>query len=104
MYGISRVGAFWGGHRIHEDAPLIVVTVEVLLSVVRQRLFNLRTEKGHLLGFVDLVVLDKFQTLGDEAIGPMWEELLLLVGHQVCPSFSLQCCWYGFHLDSCSLI
>jgi len=82
MYGISRVGAFWGGHRIHEDAPLIVVTVEALLSVVRQRLFNLGTEKGHLLGFVDLVVLDKFQTLGDEAIGPMWEELLLLVGHQ----------------------
>ncbi len=69
------------------DAPLIVVTVEALLSVVRQKLFNPGTEKGHLLGFVDLVVLDKFQTLGDEAIGPMWEELLLLVGHQVCPPF-----------------
>lgn len=67
--GSDRVGLLTGDHSINADAPVVVMTTEVLRNMVY----------GHSDALVDLgwVVLDEVHFLSDAYRGPVWEEVII---------------------------
>lgn len=79
MYGPDRVGLLTGDHSINGDAPLVVMTTEVL----RNMLYG---GSPALVG-LDCVILDEVHYLEDRYRGPVWEEVIL----NLPPAVSLVC-------------
>lgn len=67
--GAEHVGLLTGDQTVNRDAPILVVTTEVLRNMLFQR-----DEMLESLGFV---VLDEVHYLADEFRGPVWEEIIL---------------------------
>lgn len=67
--GDDRVGLLTGDHSINADAPIVVMTTEVLRNMVYAR-------SGALDG-LSWVVLDEVHFLQDAYRGPVWEEVLV---------------------------
>jgi ATP-dependent RNA helicase HelY len=67
--GDERVGLLTGDHAINADAPVVVMTTEVLRNMVYARSSSLDD-----LGWV---VLDEVHFLQDAYRGPVWEEVLV---------------------------
>jgi ATP-dependent RNA helicase HelY len=67
--GDDRVGLLTGDHAINADAPVVVMTTEVLRNMVYARSSSLDD-----LGWV---VLDEVHFLQDAYRGPVWEEVLV---------------------------
>ncbi|SMX65985.1 DEAD/DEAH box helicase [Brevibacterium antiquum] len=69
VHGVENVGLLTGDTSIRRDAPIIVMTTEVL----RNMLYN------DLSGLADLgfVVLDEVHYLADRFRGPVWEEVII---------------------------
>src|SRR5262249_49305564 len=68
-YGASRVGLLTGDNSVNGDAPLVVMTTEVLRNMIyaaSPALDGLRT-----------VVLDEVHYLQDRYRGPVWEEVIV---------------------------
>jgi ATP-dependent RNA helicase HelY len=69
MYGENRVGLLTGDTSINSEAPLVVMTTEVLRNMIYSNSHTLRD-----LGFV---VMDEVHYLADKFRGAVWEEILI---------------------------
>ncbi|HEY4331006.1 MAG TPA: DEAD/DEAH box helicase, partial [Ilumatobacteraceae bacterium] len=68
-YGPDRVGLLTGDNAINGDAPVVVMTTEVLRNMIYAR--------SHALDDLALVVLDEVHFLQDTYRGPVWEEVII---------------------------
>lgn len=68
-YGSEEVGLLTGDVNIRGDAPIVVMTTEVLRNMVY--------EESPALHDLAFVVLDEVHFLGDRWRGPVWEEIIL---------------------------
>lgn len=67
-YGPERVGLLTGDNTINGDAPVVVMTTEVLRNMIYA---------GTDLGQVSVVVLDEVHYLQDRFRGAVWEEVII---------------------------
>ena len=68
-YGVESVGLLTGDNVINGDAPIVVMTTEVLRNMIYGRSRD--------LGDLGLVVLDEVHFLQDTYRGPVWEEVII---------------------------
>ena len=68
-YGADSVGLLTGDNTINGDAPVVVMTTEVLRNMIYAR------SSG--LDLLDVVVLDEVHFLQDTYRGPVWEEVII---------------------------
>ncbi|MDQ4004856.1 MAG: DEAD/DEAH box helicase, partial [Actinomycetota bacterium] len=68
-YGASRVGLLTGDNSINGEAPVVVMTTEVLR--------NMLYERSSTLEGLDVVVMDEVHYLQDPYRGAVWEEVLI---------------------------
>ena len=69
VYGTENVGLLTGDNSINPDAPVVIMTTEVLRNMIYERssaLYGLR-----------FVVLDECHYLMDPFRGPVWEEIII---------------------------
>ncbi len=69
VYGQKRVGLLTGDNSINGDAPVVVMTTEVLRNMIYQ--------ETPALADVESVVLDEVHYLQDQVRGPVWEEIII---------------------------
>ncbi|RZV47864.1 MAG: DEAD/DEAH box helicase [Acidimicrobiia bacterium] len=69
QYGTDQVGLLTGDNSINHDAPVIVMTTEVLRNMIY-------TDREDLSG-VGVVILDEVHYLQDPSRGPVWEEIII---------------------------
>ena len=67
-YGRERVGLLTGDNVINGDAPVVVMTTEVLRNMLYA---------GRTLDRLEAVVLDEVHYLQDSYRGPVWEEVII---------------------------
>ncbi len=80
-YGVDEVGLLTGDNSINGDAPVVVMTTEVLRNMIYAR--------SAALDLLDVVVLDEVHFLQDAYRGPVWEEVIIHLPvsvHLVCLS------------------
>ncbi|MDP9021296.1 MAG: DEAD/DEAH box helicase [Actinomycetota bacterium] len=70
-HGDDQVGLLTGDRSIHGDAPVVVMTTEVLRNMIYEGSVSLRTLR--------YVVLDEVHYLSDRARGAVWEEVITQV-------------------------
>ena len=68
VHGDERVGLLTGDNSINGDAPVVVMTTEVLRNMIYG---------GRDLGDLAVVVLDEVHFLQDTYRGPVWEEVII---------------------------
>ncbi len=68
-HGSRRVGLLTGDNSINPDAPVVVMTTEVLRNMIYAR--------SSALADLDVVVLDEVHYLQDSYRGPVWEEVII---------------------------
>ncbi|MGH2711480.1 MAG: DEAD/DEAH box helicase [Actinomycetota bacterium] len=68
-YGASKVGLLTGDNSINGEAPVVVMTTEVLR--------NMLYERSSTLDGLDVVVMDEVHYLQDPYRGAVWEEILI---------------------------
>jgi len=69
LYGENRVGLLTGDTSINSEAPLVVMTTEVLRNMIYS--------KSHTLKDLGFVVMDEVHYLADKFRGAVWEEILI---------------------------
>ncbi len=69
VYGPERVGLLTGDNSINGEAPVVVMTTEVLRNMIYLR--------SPALASVEIVVLDEVHYLQDPVRGPVWEEIII---------------------------
>ena len=69
VHGASRVGLLTGDNVINGDAPIIVMTTEVLRNMIY--------ESSHALDDLGVVILDEVHYLADRHRGSVWEEVII---------------------------
>jgi ATP-dependent RNA helicase HelY len=74
-YGEDQVGLLTGDTNVNADAPIVVMTTEVLRNMIY--------EGSDLLGALEFVVLDEVHYLADRFRGPVWEEVIIGLPDQV---------------------
>ncbi len=73
-HGSDRVGLLTGDNTINPDAPIVVMTTEVLRNMLYA---------GADLDELTVVVLDEVHYLQDSYRGPVWEEVIIHLPHHV---------------------
>ena len=68
-YGEDEVGLLTGDVNLRGDAPIVVMTTEVLRNMIYA--------ESHALDDLAFVVLDEVHYLGDRWRGAVWEEIIL---------------------------
>ena len=68
-YGKSEVGLLTGDNSINPNAPIVVMTTEVLRNMIYAR--------SEALEMLSVVVLDEVHFLQDAYRGPVWEEVII---------------------------
>ncbi|HET9730088.1 MAG TPA: DEAD/DEAH box helicase, partial [Acidimicrobiia bacterium] len=68
-HGAARVGLLTGDNSINGDAPIVVMTTEVLRNMIYAR--------SPALGGLQYVVLDEVHYLQDPSRGAVWEEVII---------------------------
>jgi superfamily II RNA helicase len=68
-YGEDQVGLLTGDQTVNGEAPIVVMTTEVLRNMIYAR--------SATLGGLAFVVLDEVHYLADRFRGPVWEEVIL---------------------------
>ena len=68
VHGDDAVGLLTGDNAINPDAPIVVMTTEVLRNMIYA---------GRDLAMLDVVVLDEVHFLQDAYRGPVWEEVMI---------------------------
>ncbi len=79
LYGWERVGLVTGDNAINPDAPVVVMTTEVLRNMIYG--------SSDRLDGLGVVVLDEVHYLQDTYRGPVWEEVII----QLEPTVQLVC-------------
>jgi ATP-dependent RNA helicase HelY len=74
-YGSAKVGLLTGDNSINSEAPIVVMTTEVLR--------NMLYEQSSTLGGLVSVVMDEVHYLQDPYRGAVWEEVLIHLGLDV---------------------
>ncbi|MDR0990906.1 MAG: DEAD/DEAH box helicase [Propionibacteriaceae bacterium] len=69
VWGADQVGLLTGDQTVHGEAPIVVMTTEVLR--------NMNYARSATLEGLDYVVLDEVHYLADRFRGPVWEEVIL---------------------------
>jgi ATP-dependent RNA helicase HelY len=69
IHGDDDVGLLTGDNAINGDAPIVVMTTEVLRNMIYAR--------SRAIHDLDLVVLDEVHFLQDTYRGPVWEEVII---------------------------
>ena len=69
FYGASQVGLLTGDNSINPNAPIVVMTTEVLRNMIYAR--------SQALESLGVVVLDEVHFLQDAYRGPVWEEVII---------------------------
>jgi ATP-dependent RNA helicase HelY len=67
-HGVDNVGLLTGDNAINGDAPIVVMTTEVLRNMIYS---------GRPLDDLEFVVLDEVHYLQDAYRGPVWEEVII---------------------------
>ncbi len=75
VYGSERVGLLTGDNSINGDAPVVVMTTEVLRNMIYA--------ESEALHDLDIVVLDEVHYLQDPFRGAVWEEVIIHAPLQV---------------------
>ncbi len=75
VHGEDTVGLLTGDNSINGDAPVVVMTTEVLRNMIYGR--------SRTLDDLGLVVLDEVHFLQDTFRGPVWEEVMIHLPHHV---------------------
>jgi ATP-dependent RNA helicase HelY len=75
FYGADRVGLLTGDNAINGDAPVVVMTTEVLRNMIYGR--------SHALDELAVVILDEVHFIQDTYRGPVWEEVIVHLRHAV---------------------
>ena len=75
LHGEDKVGLLTGDNSINGDAPIVVMTTEVLRNMIYGR--------SRTLDDLGLVVLDEVHFLQDAFRGPVWEEVMIHLPHHV---------------------
>ncbi len=71
IYGDGKVGLLTGDNTIHPEAPLIIMTTEILRNMIY--------EQSETLTDLRYVVLDECHYLTDPFRGAVWEEIIILL-------------------------
>ena len=79
LYGPHNVGLVTGDNAVNSDAPIVVMTTEVLRNMIYA--------SSHRLDDLGVVVLDEVHYLQDAYRGPVWEEVII----QLDPVVQLVC-------------
>ena len=79
LYGAHNVGLVTGDNAFNADAPIVVMTTEVLRNMIYASSSRLDT--------LGVVVLDEVHYLQDAYRGPVWEEVII----QLDPEVQLVC-------------
>ena len=74
-YGADRVGLLTGDNAVNSEAPIVVMTTEVLRNMLYAESATL-----HDLGYV---VMDEVHYLADRFRGAVWEEVIILLPERV---------------------
>jgi ATP-dependent RNA helicase HelY len=74
-YSQQEVGLLTGDNSINNEAPLVVMTTEVLRNMIY--------EGSELLDSLGVVVLDEVHYMQDPYRGGVWEEIVILLSHGV---------------------
>jgi len=74
-YGRNRIGLLTGDMSVNADAPVVVMTTEVLR--------NMLYADSHALQGLSHVVMDEVHFLADRMRGPVWEEVILHLPDEV---------------------
>ncbi|OBK72164.1 RNA helicase [Mycobacterium sp. 1274761.0] len=74
-YGPERIGLLTGDQSINGDAPVVVMTTEVLR--------NMLYANSHTLHGLSYVVMDEVHFLADRMRGAVWEEVILHLAEEV---------------------
>jgi ATP-dependent RNA helicase HelY len=74
-YGRDRIGLLTGDMSVNADAPVVVMTTEVLR--------NMLYADSHALQGLSYVVMDEVHFLADRMRGPVWEEVILHLPDEV---------------------
>ncbi|MDY6794093.1 MAG: DEAD/DEAH box helicase [Actinomycetota bacterium] len=69
IYGTDKVGLLTGDNSINPDAPVVIMTTEVLRNMIYERSFSLYGLR--------FVVLDECHYLMDPFRGAVWEEIII---------------------------
>ena len=69
LYGVEKVGLLTGDNSINGDAPVVVMTTEVLRNMIYAA--------SPTLDGLRYVVLDEVHYLQDQYRGPVWEEVII---------------------------
>ena len=80
-HGSERVGLLTGDNAINGDAPVVVMTTEVLRNMIYAG--------SPALGGLRYVVLDEVHFLQDAYRGPVWEEVMIHLPPDVAPRVPL---------------
>ena len=75
IHGADAVGLLTGDNAINGDAPVVVMTTEVLRNMIYGRSGALRD--------LGVVILDEVHFLQDTYRGPVWEEVIVHLPHRV---------------------
>jgi len=75
VHGVAAVGLVTGDNVVNPDAPLVVMTTEVLRNMVYSG--------SRSLDDLDLVVLDEVHFIQDAYRGPVWEEVIVHLPRRV---------------------
>jgi len=75
VYGAERLGLLTGDNAVNGEAPVVVMTTEVLRNMIYAASPSLRELR--------YVVLDEVHYLGNEYRGPVWEEVIIHAPHEV---------------------
>lgn len=68
-YGTAGVGLLTGDNSINGDAPIVVMTTEVLRNMIHAR--------SDALAGLRIIILDEVHYLGDRTRGAVWEEVII---------------------------
>ncbi len=74
-YGAANVGLLTGDNSINGEAPVVVMTTEVLR--------NMLYAGSHTLTGLQFVVMDEVHYLADRERGPVWEEVIITLPESV---------------------
>lgn len=69
LYGRDKVGLLTGDNAVNGDAPIVVMTTEVLRNMIYAR--------SRALDDLGVVVLDEVHFIQDSFRGPVWEEVII---------------------------
>ena len=75
IHGEANVGLLTGDTSINQDAPIVVMTTEVLRNMIYSR--------SHSLKNLQYVVMDEVHYLADKFRGAVWEEILLHLPEEI---------------------